>query len=93
MFVRGLPEDSAFQRFLQDKKNRSMAEWDQDKMNEESKKMERRNIMAVQIGQSAGLTLDFDDVKKHGKALEDLQKNLTKIAESFGTITQKNRRG
>lgn len=45
--------------------------------------------MAVQIGQSAGLTLDFDDVKKHGKALEDLQKNLTKIAESFGTITQK----
>ncbi len=51
--------------------------------------MERRNIMAVQIGQSAGLTLDFDDVKKHGKALEDLQKNLTKIAESFGTITQK----
>ncbi|MED4127712.1 Gp15 family bacteriophage protein [Shouchella hunanensis] len=38
VFVRGLPEDSAFQRFLQDKKNRSMAEWDQDKMNEESKK-------------------------------------------------------
>ncbi len=38
MFVRGLPEDSAFQRFLQDRKNRNLAEWNQGSMNEEAKK-------------------------------------------------------
>ncbi|WP_353625783.1 Gp15 family bacteriophage protein [Bacillus sp. JCM 19041] len=38
VFVRGLPEDSAFQRFLQDRKNRNLAEWNQGSMNEEAKK-------------------------------------------------------
>ncbi|MFB4260267.1 Gp15 family bacteriophage protein [Shouchella clausii] len=38
VFVRGLPEDSAFQRFLQDKKKRSAAEWDEGNMQMEANK-------------------------------------------------------
>ncbi|WP_281255744.1 hypothetical protein [Shouchella patagoniensis] len=38
VFVRGLPEDSAFRRFVQDKKNRSVAEWDEGNMEVEASK-------------------------------------------------------
>ncbi|ALA51903.1 hypothetical protein DB29_01075 [Shouchella clausii] len=33
-----MPEDSAFQRFLQDKKKRSAAEWDEGNMQMEANK-------------------------------------------------------
>ncbi|WP_407901391.1 Gp15 family bacteriophage protein [Halalkalibacterium halodurans] len=39
VFVRALPEDSAFQRFLSDRKNRTMAEWDEQQLSENAKRL------------------------------------------------------
>lgn len=34
--VSGLPEDSAWQRFLSNKRNRSMAEWDESQIHQKA---------------------------------------------------------
>jgi hypothetical protein len=42
VLVRGLPGDSAFGRWLQDKENRSLAEWSEDSVADEIEKIKER---------------------------------------------------